>query len=171
MATFGLQNVIALLKERNLLSTVTTAMTFCKCPILEFYCNITEEVGQVESIKYERIFVRNRIYNLTPSIINSYYHTTTVAVTEVEDVDIDMATACITGGVVTKYPSMPQRLAAASLTSLYYVLHKTTIWNWTPSTNSTNVTRPQVQVLFAIGTGKHCDFGQHVFNTIMAFAD
>lgn len=121
--------MIVMLKEMNLLFAVTTTMSFCKRPILEFYSNLTEEVRQAESIKYVRIFVQNRIYNFTPFIINSYYHTTVGAVTEVEDVDIDKATARITGGVVTKYPSMPQRLAAASLTSLYSVLHNSAIWN------------------------------------------
>lgn len=171
LKTFGRQNVIVLLKERNLLYIVTTAMPFCKRPILEFYCNLTEEVGQFYSVKYGRIFVRNHIYNLSPSVINSYYHTTDVAITEGADANIYEATVIITGGTITKYPSMPQRLAAASLTSLHSVLHKTAIWNWTPSTNSTNVTRPYVYVLYAIGEGKPFDFGQHVFSTVMAFGD
>lgn len=66
---------------------------------------------------------------------------------------------------------MPQRLADATLILLYSVLHKTDIWNWTPSSNSTNVTRQRVLVLCAIGMGKPFNFGQHVFNIVLDFAD
>lgn len=171
MESYERQNVIALLKERNLLSTVTTAMPFCKQSVLEFYCNLTAEVGSADSGKFGKIFVRNHVYDFTPSVINAYFHTANTEADPVTELNIDEATAVITGGVVTKYPSIPHRLAAASLTSLYSVLHKIAIWNWTPSTNSTNVTRPQTIALFAIGEGKHFNFGRLVFNTVLAFAD
>lgn len=74
LESYERQNMVAMLKERNLLTTVTRAMSFCTRPVLELYSNLTAEVGQPDSIKYGRVFVRNRIYNFTPSIVNNYLH-------------------------------------------------------------------------------------------------
>lgn len=170
MDSYERQNMLKLLQERGILSTVTTAMPFCNKTVLEFFSNLSEKVGHVESVRYRRVYVRNHIYSFSPSCINEYFHTEGTASLEPVAMSIDEVTSIITGGLVTHFPTLPHRLAAASLTSLYSVLHKTAICNWTPSTNSTIVTRPQAMILFAIGMGKQFDFGQHVFNTVMSFA-
>lgn len=168
MESFERQNLMACLRERVLLSTVTSVQSYCRRPVLEFYGNLTSEVGEPSSAKYGRVVVRNKICNFSPSLINNLYNCVDVETTEV---NIDTATSIITGGFFAHFPALPQRLADASLTSLFYVLHKTAIRNWTPSTNSTNVTRPHVLVLHAIGTGSTFNFGRHVFDSVMAFAD
>lgn len=162
--------MIAFLKERQLLYTITTTQPFCRRPVLEFYANLSSKVGRASSITYERVFVRNWIYNFTLSLINDHYHIT-VAVSKGEEPNINEATFIHTGGLITQFPALPHWLVVASLTSLYLVLHKTAIRNWTPSTNSTIVTRPQVLILHSIGTGSSFNYDRHVFYTVLAFAD
>lgn len=73
--------------------------------------------------------------------------------------------------LMTQYPGNPNRLSAANLTSFYSVLHKTAVWNWTPSTNSIVVTRSLVLVIFTIGTSNTFNFGKLVFQTAIQYAE
>lgn len=111
------------MKERQLLSTVTTIKQFCRRIVLEF--NLTYEVDQIDSIRYGRVFVRNIIYNFSLVLINKYYYTYVEGESGDEEINIDEANSIFTGWIISQFPVLPQRLAAASLTSLYSVLHKT----------------------------------------------
>ncbi|XP_073019480.1 uncharacterized protein [Primulina eburnea] len=167
---YGRYNLIAFLKKRKLLSTVTTVMPYCRRAVLEFYCNLLRSVADEDSAKYGRVYVRDRIYNFSPSVINAFYHTPDVEEGE-EIPDIHAVISVLTGGMTTVFPDHPKKMSAAKLTSFYSVLHKTSIWNWTPSTNSSTVTRTQALVLFAIGTGRAFNFGKLIFQNTLQYAE
>ncbi|XP_073120930.1 uncharacterized protein [Henckelia pumila] len=165
----GAQNLVKFFEVRNLLATVSTAGPYCREIIREFYCNLTESVKDPRYVKYGKVYVRGQIFAFSPAMINGFLHTLTCDDVALPSMD-DMASV-ITGGQVTVFPSHPKKLQAAKLTSFNSVLHKTAVKTWTPSGNSTVVTKHQAPVLYAIGTGSNFNYGRLVFDTVMAFAD
>lgn len=136
----------------------------------EFYCNLLSGVGDVKSAKFGTVFIRDKIYEFSPTVINRFFGTPE-GDDHNENLDLDTVTTALTGGLITAFPNHPKKLAAAKLSSFYSILHKIAIKNWTPSTNSTVVTSNQLSVLFAIGTGQPFNLGRIVFDTILQFAD
>ncbi|XP_073153522.1 uncharacterized protein [Henckelia pumila] len=166
--SYGAQNMVRFFEVRNILSTVTTAGPYCRELVREFYCNLTEAVKDPRYMKYGKVYVRGQIFSFSPIIINGFLQT------PASDDDalptMDEMTSVITGGHVTIYPAHPKKFPVAKLTSFYSVLHKTAVKTWTPSENSSVVTKHQALVLYAIGTGIAFNFGRVVFDTVMAFA-
>lgn len=154
----------------NLLSTVTKVGSYCRTVVYEFYCNLLSGVGDVNSAKFGTVFIRDKLYEFSPTVINKFFWTHEGDVHN-ENLDLDTAATALTGGLITVFPNHPKKLAAAKLSSFYSILHKTAIKNWTPSTNSTVVTSNQLSVLFAIGTRQSFNFGRIMFDTILQFAD
>lgn len=164
------QNLIIFLKARRLYSTVTTVVPYCRAPVLEFYANLSPQYLDEETGRVIQVYLRGGVMYFSTEIINGLYDTPDETEEDLAP-DIHSITYVITGGRVTRFPDLPDRLLASSLTSFYSVLHKISVHNWTPSSNTTNVTRPQAHWLYIIGTGGRFNFGQMVFNTIMQFAD
>lgn len=145
------QNLVEFLKDRRLLSTVTNVVPYCRTVVYEFYCNLLSGVGDVKFAKFGTVFVRDKLYEFSPAVINKFFGTPEVDNHD-ENPDLDMATIALTGGLMAVFPEHPKKLVAAKLRSFYSILHKTAIRNWTLSTNSTVVTSNQLSVLYAIGT-------------------
>ncbi|XP_073056981.1 uncharacterized protein [Primulina eburnea] len=167
MEAFSRKNLIEFLKSRGLLSTVSSALPYCHKVVLEFYVNLSPSISDARSPKFGRVFVRNRVYNFEPQIINDYYGTPVIA--EGPPSDLNDVISTLTGGPIRQFPAHPAKVLAANLTSLYSVLHKIVIRNWTPTTNTTVVTKSQALTLFAIGNSS-LNFGRPVFYTIMQYA-
>lgn len=72
MEAYAKQNLIKFLKDMALLSTVTNVQPYCRPIVLDFYCNLLSSVGDVHSGKFGKVFVRDRLYAFSPSIINSF---------------------------------------------------------------------------------------------------
>lgn len=170
MEAFTSQNLVKFLKDRCLFSTVTQVAPYCRTVVYEFYGNLISSVGDARSAKHGKVFVRNKIYDFSPSIINTFFGTPEVDENEAI-LDVHMVTSVLTGGLLSVFPDHPHKLAAAKLSSFYSVLHKIAIRNWTPSSNSTVVTSKQLYVLFDIGTGRSFNFGKMVFDIILQFAN
>ncbi|XP_073153432.1 uncharacterized protein [Henckelia pumila] len=159
-------NLIDFLKLRQLYSTVVVVISYCKRVILEFYANLTSSIEDPESAKYGLVYLRGRLFEFTPAVINSHYSTPDVD--EGNPPEINEVITVLTGGMVKKFSD---HFSAAKLTSFYSALHKIAVRNWTPSSNSTVITRPQAIILYAIGTGSHFNFGRMVFKTVLQFAN
>ncbi|XP_073123727.1 uncharacterized protein [Henckelia pumila] len=159
-------NLIDFLKLRLLYSTVVAVIPYCKRVILEFYANLTASIEDPESAKYRLVYLRGRLFEFTPAVINSLYSTPDVD--EGNPPEINEVITVLTGGMVKQFYD---HFSAAKLTSFYYLLHKIAMRNWTPSSNSTVITRPQTVILYAIGTGSPFNFGKIVFKTVLQFAD
>lgn len=82
----------------------------------------------MQSAKFGKVFVRDRLYDFSPSVINSFMGIPKPA-EEILNSYVDAATIVLTGGVVNAFPEHPKKLAAASLNSFYSILHKTAVKN------------------------------------------
>ncbi|XP_073153470.1 uncharacterized protein [Henckelia pumila] len=168
LESYGAQNMVQFFEVRNMLATVTAAAPYCRELVLEFYCNLTEAVKDPRFVNYGKVYMREQIFQFSPAVINGFLWTSSV-----DDAilpSLDVMTSVITGGQVTTFPAHPKNLPAAKFTSLYSVLHKTSVKTWTPSGNSTVLTKHQALVLYAIGIGANFNYGRLVFDTVMAFA-
>lgn len=142
MNTFENHNLVAFLEKMRLLLMVTAVKPFCRPVIWEFYCNLLFSVGDETSIKFRRVFLRDKLYDFNQSIINIFCHTEDVHESEV-NVDINDVTTVLTKGLLTAFPDHPKKLVATNLSSLYSVLQKVAIRNWTTYSNTTVVTQPR----------------------------
>ncbi|XP_075491941.1 uncharacterized protein LOC142530064 [Primulina tabacum] len=168
MAAFSRNNLIEFLNTRGLLSTLSYVLPFCHKAVAEFYGNLSSGVSDPRSAKFGKVFVRNKIYNFDPQIINDYYITPSVP--EGPPPDLDEVVSVLTGGLIGKFPAHLHKVSATKLTTLYSVLHKVATRNWTLSTNTTVVTKSQALTLFAISNDT-LNFGRMVFSTVMQYAD
>ncbi|XP_073159269.1 uncharacterized protein [Henckelia pumila] len=134
--------------------------------IMEFYANLTSSIEDTESAKYVLVYLRGRLFEFTPAVINSLYSTPDVD--EGNPPEINEVVTVLTGGMVSQFSD---HFSASKLTSFYYVLHLIAVRNWTPSSNSTVITRPEAVIFYAIGTGSPFNFGKMVFKTVLQFAD
>ncbi|XP_073121980.1 uncharacterized protein [Henckelia pumila] len=159
-------NLVDFLKLRKLYSTVVVVIPYCKRVILEFYANLTSSIEDLESVKYGLVYLWGRLFDFTPTVINSIYSTPDVD--EGHHPDVNEVISVLTDGLVKKFFD---HFSAAKLTTFYYVLHKIAVRNWTSSSNSTVITRPQAFILYAIGAGSPFNFGKLVFKTVLQFAD
>lgn len=67
--------MVKLLRMRHLLTTVTSVVVYVKEVVIEFYCNMLKSIRDVNSAKYEKFFLRNRIYHFTLEFVNEFYET------------------------------------------------------------------------------------------------
>lgn len=157
------------LTQRGLLSPLTAVMPFCCEFILEFYANLCSNVSAEGTAKFGRVFIRNKIYEFNPTAIDDFYNTT-VENDEDPRPNIHTVTSILTGGMLNEFPDHTKKLFTANLTSFYFMLHKTHVQIWTPSTNSTVV--PDLRLLFCTQcTENGFNFEKIVFNTVLQFAD
>ncbi|XP_073294540.1 uncharacterized protein [Primulina huaijiensis] len=168
MEAFSRNNLIYFLKSRGLFSTISSVQPYCPKVVLEFYGNLSSGVGNASSAKFGQVFVRYTLYNFEPHVINTYSNTLEIVVGP--QPDLDEVISVLTGGVLSKFPAHPHKVSVSNLTSLYSVLHKITIRNWTPTTNTTVVTKSQALTLFAIG---NCtlNLGRLIFYTVIQYAN
>ncbi|XP_073147831.1 uncharacterized protein [Henckelia pumila] len=156
-------------REDNYSVTSYMQASFCKELVREFYYNLTKEVKHPRFLKYEKVYVRGHIFQFSPAVINGFLRTSSAD--NVDLPSLDKMISVITGGQVTMFPAHPKKLSASKLTSMYSVLHNTAGKTWTPSRNSTVVTKHHDFVFYAIGTRSTFNYGRLVFDTVIAFAD
>lgn len=104
---FEEKGVTALLEDRKLLSTVSTASYFVEPIVVEFYANLELSIKSKDSPRYGQVFVCNQILSFTPKVINDFFGTP-----DVEDVasfdDLNEMAKTLSGGLVTVWPSKKQ---------------------------------------------------------------
>ncbi|XP_024025805.1 uncharacterized protein LOC112092857 [Morus notabilis] len=167
-AEFKEIGVFELLKEQNLLGTVTKVQPFVKNVVLEFYANLVKEINNPAIDMFHKVFVRGHFFDFSPAVINEFLESHHPVVDF--EADYDVIIAEITANVRCKWP--PAKSFPALVLSLKYsVLHKIALKNWMPSMHATGVKKPLAKLLYLIGTATSFDFGQFVFNQIINNAE
>lgn len=116
LTSFDKQNLVVFFKDIKIY-TVSQVIPFSGIPVLEFYNNVTSQVGDERSARYGKVFVRGTLYSFSPATINDFCHTPHHEEEKFQS-DIHFVTNVLTGGLVRKYPAHPSRLSTAKLTSL-----------------------------------------------------
>lgn len=63
---YGRQNLVGFLKFWRLFSTVSVVTLFYRKHVLEFFANLTSNVGYERSEKYGKVFVHGKVYTFNP---------------------------------------------------------------------------------------------------------
>lgn len=95
---FAKVNLIYFLKKSDYYLTATAATSLCARTVLKFYANLTNEVGDETSQRYGQVYVRDKFYQFTPSVVNTLCKIPTPA-DEEEEADIHEVVSFITGGL------------------------------------------------------------------------
>lgn len=101
-------------------------------------------------------------------VVNDFYSTLAEDEDELSSY-VNEITDIITWRLIQLFLDHPKRLSAANLTSLYSVLHKPTIHNWTPSTKYNSGCKSTSSYL--VGTRIIFNFEKLVFKTVLKFVD
>ena len=95
--------IVELLGETNLLGTALKLPTFMSQIILEFYVNLSKDMGNQTSPNFQKMMVRGHTFDFSHSIINQYWECTDVLEEEEEVLKIDPMVLVIIGGKVRSY--------------------------------------------------------------------
>ncbi|CAM8939105.1 unnamed protein product [Rhodiola kirilowii] len=105
---YTLKEIVDLLKEISLYSSVTSSKRFVEQLVREALANMPEEFGNIESSGYGQLMVRAKLVTITPDAINDYYGIVDPElVSDFED--WNQVAACLTAGTRStwKYASIP----------------------------------------------------------------
>ena len=108
-----------------MLGTVSKLPLFVSQFVLEFYANLSKEIGDPNS---KRNIVRGHTFQFSPSIINQCWECDDVPEKKVEISATDPMVSVITGGKVRTWPPR-YNIRASHLTSRYYILYKMAMCN------------------------------------------
>ncbi|CAM8939106.1 unnamed protein product [Rhodiola kirilowii] len=94
---YTLKEIVDLLKEISLYSSVTSSKRFVEQLVREALANMPEEFGNIESSGYGQLMVRAKLVTITPDAINDYYGIVDPElVSDFED--WNQVAACLTAG-------------------------------------------------------------------------
>jgi len=107
-----------------------------------------------ESPWFHRVYIRRKIVDFSPVLLNKCLGNRAATSTSVfsDDVSEDYdATALELTGVVDKVWPATSNLNVSNLTSKYFCLYMVAVHNWIPSTNNTVVTKEMATLLYCLG--------------------
>ncbi|KAK6148048.1 hypothetical protein DH2020_018960 [Rehmannia glutinosa] len=104
--------------RRTLVSTIDTVVPYIEKVVHEFYANLTYDVGNKQSAKFGKVFVRNKPYDFSPSVINEFFGTPDCE--EGRQIrDFNLVLKVLTENKMTLWPAHPKKVSSSALTSLY----------------------------------------------------
>ncbi|GAA0173984.1 hypothetical protein LIER_27472 [Lithospermum erythrorhizon] len=66
-------NIMGILEEAGVMSTVEAAGPYYPKLVQEFICNMSEDIDDIESPHYHKVTFRNRTFDFSPRLINDYF--------------------------------------------------------------------------------------------------
>ena len=91
--------------------------------------NLSKDIGNPESLDFQKTVVRGHMFKFSPSIINQYWECDYVLENEEEVLEIDPMVSVITGGKLKTWP-YKFNIRSYYLTSRYSILQKIIMCNW-----------------------------------------
>ena len=88
----------------NLLGTISKLPPFVSQIILEFYVNLSKDMGNLASPNFQRQRCEDILLTFSPSIINQYWECTDILEEEEEVHEIDLMVSVIIGGKIQSWP-------------------------------------------------------------------
>ena len=155
-----------LLWETNLSSTVSKLPPFVSQIVLEFYVNLSKDMGDPSSSNFRKATMQGYWFKFSPSIINQYWECEDFLDDEIEVPETDPMVSVITRGKVRTSPQK-YNLCSSHLTSRYSFLHKIAMRNWLPTTHRTLITKKFTTLLFQIGMKRKFNLGKLVFEHVL----
>lgn len=163
-------NLDKFLERLGLLRASTYARPFVADIVKQFYANLIQSYSNTTSKKYGKTYVRGGIYTISPWTINRFLGRENYVDTMVRS---NVATIA---RILTKDKDHEWRASGATqhqdyravyLTSLFDAVHKLMTSNWLPTSNNSNVSSQQMELLYKIGREIPFDLGKLIFEEIV----
>ncbi|VFQ80717.1 unnamed protein product [Cuscuta campestris] len=160
-------NLLPTLRSNKLLKSVTLPGSYVKKVIQEFYCNLTESCVTEDDTSYQKVFVRGKLYDFSPSVINSFLGTDPNPV--ITPIDEETVWRDLTNGL-KDYQHRKSKVPSSVLKSSYALLLRIAAFHWMPTTHTNNVPLCIATLIYRIKNNVPFDLGRVVFDQVMAFA-
>ncbi|KAI5671851.1 hypothetical protein M9H77_12215 [Catharanthus roseus] len=142
--------------------------------VKEFYANLFEDFGNLESLAYGQVYVRGHVINFSPANIAHYLscpHFSDIKGTGLEEeTNFDEVTKVLTGDaapVCLKTNRLNSNLMKMPYRALFRVFCK----NWLPTTNVTIVLKERAHLLYAFATRKRINICTVILRNILRQID
>ncbi|GAA0163826.1 hypothetical protein LIER_39667 [Lithospermum erythrorhizon] len=143
--------IMNIIKEVGILSVVDNVGPYWPKLVREFICNLPRDVDDSESNNYQKVTLRNFVFNFSPDLINKAYGRTNEGDTGDSLLLSDIVSTLIVGSV-TIWPPKSQ-LASSKLSVKYVVLHKVDVICLVPTTHTTSIGEALTKALYMLGSG------------------
>ncbi|XP_024010215.1 uncharacterized protein LOC112085253 [Eutrema salsugineum] len=153
-----------IIDDAGLIYTVLDVEPYRPIVVHEFYAKL----GDLEYHNgTNRIYIRGLMFEFTPEIINKMFLVDdSLPYGEWERINIDEAVQCVSRGRKNRW----EGFRSQHLTRLNGVLYKLCCCNWIPTTNNTTMVKERIRLLAYIVQGHKFNFGQMVYDQILAAA-
>ncbi|XP_019153454.1 PREDICTED: uncharacterized protein LOC109149918 [Ipomoea nil] len=158
-------NILQLLKDQFLFSSLSKPGSYSAWLTAEFYTNLTVDTFTIGSSRLHRIFIRNRWYTFGPAEINAYLDRPSQV--QSADPNLNLLTAVLTHNKQITWPD--SGLRSQELTTVYSVLLCLASANWLPVVRVHLISEPLALLLYKIRNRLTFDLGEIIFSHILAY--
>ncbi|VFQ76159.1 unnamed protein product [Cuscuta campestris] len=156
-------NLLPILHSNKLFKSVTLPGSFVKQVIQEFYSNLSESCVDVDDPSYHKVFVRGRLYDFSPCVINNFLGTTSnPAITPIAE---ETVWNDLTNGL-RDYLHGKTKVPSSVLKSSYALLLRIAAFHWLPTTHTNTVPLCMATLLYKIKNHAPLDLGRTVFDQV-----
>jgi hypothetical protein len=163
----SMTNLLSCLKQGRLLRSVTLSGSYVRRVVQEFICNLHPNVIVPESHTFHKVFVRGKLYDISPSAIRNVLK---CQVTESDaPIQEDAMWRELTNGLRSSQ-TPATRVQSALLKSSYAVLLRIAASNWMPTTHKATVPTSLAELIYKIKQGLSVDLGQRIYDLLLSFS-
>lgn len=160
--------VLIILQTREWVGSLVKLSGYVERVVKEFYTNLTNDVVDLKSPHFEKVYVRGRWYSFSPKDIAIALQ---IPIATIEDqsetLDRDEVLSELVGQRMQWSPNTP--LLVTNLTNTYAVLHKFATSNWKPTSHTNTISFDLAAFLYKVVTGLEVDLAKHIFDQIVGF--
>ncbi|XP_045791567.1 eukaryotic translation initiation factor 5B-like [Trifolium pratense] len=156
------QVIIHLIKQAGLLKTVADISPCYELLVKEFLVNIPQECDNPLSKDYQKVFVRGKCIDFSPTVINNYLGRSVEPKPELE-VANDAVSTEITAGKVNVWPKN-KLIPTSKLIVKYAILNRIGSTNWVSTKHATNVATGLGRFIYVVGTKVDYNYGTYIFD-------
>ncbi|VFQ80922.1 unnamed protein product [Cuscuta campestris] len=161
-------NLLPTLKSNKLLKFVTLPGSHVKKVIHEFYCNLSESCVTKYDPSYHKVFFRGKLYDFSPSVINSFLGTDPNPVSTPIDEETVWSDDLTNG--LRDYQHGKSKVPSSVLKISYALLLRIAAFHWMPTTHTNTVPLCIATLIYRIKKNVPFDLGRVVFDQVMTFA-
>ncbi|GAA0164155.1 hypothetical protein LIER_19860 [Lithospermum erythrorhizon] len=163
------QTYIDIMQDVGILPMMDNAKRYWVRLVREFVCCLSDKIDEAGHETYQKVKLREHMFDFSPRVINSYYG---ISNSEVNGYFLKQAYIIreLNGNTTKIWPADITQLVASTLSLRYSVLHKAALSCLVPGSNNTNVSYIMGKVLYVLGSNEKLNIGQVIFDQIIDHA-
>lgn len=167
--TLQCREIIQLIKDADLMMTVSNSGSYHAQLIREFIVNLPEKITDPYSTDYMEAYVRGNCVKFSQRGINDFLGIAILSSIDPLPSKTELVKEITGGKHLDGWPDKGLSLVS-KLSTNYSILHNIGVKNWAPSSHSTGISLTLAQFIHEVGTSVVLDFGQFVFDQVVRHA-